>query len=128
MGFNSRIGRAVLELSIEGGAFVRGAANAQATLRDMARGIAQVQRDIQKQSFQFSGREQIADANKLAVAIERIGGASKLTASEKAKVNAQITEAIAKYRVLGQQAPAALLSIERATRQTGGAIEWMNAK
>src|SRR5688572_25640162 len=116
MAFEQKIGRAVLELSINGGAFVRGAGDAKATMRDLSRSIAKTQADINKQAFTFSGRQQFADAAKLTVAIQQVGGAAKLTASEKARVNAQLTEAIAKYRVLGQQAPAAMLATEKATR------------
>ena len=123
-----RVGRAVLELSIDGGAFVRGAGDAKAVMRDLGRNIAQTQRDIQKQAFTLSGRDQIADASKLATAVERIGGVSRLTAAEKAKVNAQLKEAIAKYQVLGQQAPAAMIATERATRGAGTATDWMTAK
>jgi hypothetical protein len=126
--FNSRLGKATLELSINGGAFVRGAGDAKATMRDLSRSIAATQRDIGRQAFQLSGRDQIAEAGKLTEAIARVGGASKLTAAEKARVNAQLQQAIEKYRVLGKQAPAAMIATERATRSAGTATDWMNGK
>lgn len=115
------MGRAVLELSIEGGAFVRGAADAKATMRDMARGIAQVQRDIGKQAFQFSGRAQIAEAAKIVEAVNRVGGASKLVAADQAKVNAAVKQGIEYYKVLGKEAPKAWLDVEKATRKVATA-------
>ncbi len=117
MAFNARIGKAVLELSIDGGSFVRGAADAKATMRDLSRGIAQVQRDIGKQAFSFSGRAQIADAAKMAEAVGRVGGVTRLVASDQAKVNATLRQAIEYYKVLGKEAPKAWTDIEKATRK-----------
>ena len=52
-----------------------------------------------------------------AKAIEGVGGASQLTAAEQKKLNAQVTEAIAKYRALGQEAPKSLTDLANATAQ-----------
>jgi hypothetical protein len=117
MAFNARIGRAVLELSIDGGAFVRGAGDAKATMRDLARNIAQNNREIGKQAFQFSGRQQIAEAAKMAEAVRQVGGVTRLVASDQARVNATLRQAIEHYKVLGKEAPKAWHDIERATRQ-----------
>lgn len=65
----------------------------------------------------FSGKKTIQDATLAAEAIERLGGASKLTESEQAAVNRTVTEAIAKYRALGQEAPAELQALADATRR-----------
>lgn len=64
----------------------------------------------------FSGDKIIAEANQLAVAIGKVGGASKLTEAEQRRVNATLVEAIDKYRALGQSAPASLKALEQATR------------
>ena len=50
-------------------------------------------------------------------AITEIGGATALTAKEQAQVNAKLTEAIEKYKALGQVAPQNMQDLERATRQ-----------
>src|SRR5688572_1222198 len=105
MAFNSRIGRAVLELSIDGGAFVRGAGNAKATMRDLSRGIAQAQRDIGKQAFQFSGRQQIADAAKMTEAVQRVGGVTRLATVDQAKYNATLKQGIEYLKVQGKEVP-----------------------
>jgi hypothetical protein len=65
----------------------------------------------------FSGAGIAKSADEYAAAIGRIGGAERLTASEQAKVNTVVTEAIAKYRALGQEAPAHLLKLADATKQ-----------
>jgi hypothetical protein len=118
-----RMGRAVLELSIEGGAFVRGAADAKATMRDLARGIAQTQRDIGKQAFTFSGRQQIAEAVKITEAIKRVGGIDKLTAQERIAAHRQIAAALEKERVAYGRQTSTLVEYEKAIRRSNQAQE-----
>lgn len=65
----------------------------------------------------LSGEKMLASANSMTAAVQRIGGASKLTEAQQARVNTQLTEAIAKYRALGQTAPTAMLQLEQATRR-----------
>jgi hypothetical protein len=74
----------------------------------------------------FSGDKLLYTANNLTRAITNIGGAAKLTAQEQEKVNRQLTTAIDKYRALGQQAPKAMLDLERATRKTEQAVGGVN--
>src|SRR4030095_13529756 len=50
----------------------------------------------------------IQDANLMVEAVERIGGASKLTETELARVSAKAAEAAEKMRALGLQVPAGL--------------------
>lgn len=69
----------------------------------------------------FGGDRLIASANNLTAAVTKIGGASKLTEAEQRRVNATVTEAIAKYKALGVQAPKDMLAIAAATRQTASA-------
>jgi hypothetical protein len=45
-----------------------------------------------------------------------MGGASRLTRAEQARVNSVVSEAVEKYRALGRTAPASLLAMEKATR------------
>lgn len=64
----------------------------------------------------FSGGKVIEDTRAMATAIEQIGGASKLTKVEQAQVNAQVTEAIAKYKALGKEAPESWHALAAATK------------
>lgn len=72
---------------------------------------------------QFGGGSAMRNAEHYAAAVQRIGGASKLTAAEQAGVHREVSTAIEKYRVLGQQAPAHLVALQRetagATKGTG---------
>lgn len=67
---------------------------------------------------QFGGGGAQRSAEEYAAAVTRVGGASKLTANEQAQVNRVVTEAIAKYRALGQEAPGHLVALQKATTQT----------
>jgi len=64
----------------------------------------------------FQGDKLLYTANNLTKAITNVGGAAKLTAREQEQVNRQLTEAIAKYKALGQTAPKAMVDLEKATR------------
>ena len=84
----------------------------------------QAQQDRISRAFaNFSGDKLAREADAVAKAVDRIGGASKLTASEQTRVNAVVTEAIAKYQALGQQAPRTLIDLEQATRRVAAATE-----
>ena len=78
---------------------------------------------IQQHVSAFSGDKIIQEATQIARAVEQIGGASKLTATEQAKVNATMTEAIAKYKALGQTAPQAMTDLANATKQVKPALD-----
>lgn len=78
---------------------------------------------INKLTKEFSGAGTAKAADELAAAIGRVGGADKLTASEQQRVNAQVTEALAKYKALGQEAPAHLLKLAEATKQVAAKTE-----
>lgn len=90
---------------------------AEVSLRSFETGAGKVEKALNKAADSFSGRKIIQDAHLAAEAVERIGGASKLTADEQRKVNQTVTEALNKYRALGQEAPAALQKIAADTRQ-----------
>jgi hypothetical protein len=76
----------------------------------------------------FRGDKLLSTANNLTRAITNLGGASRLTAQEQEKVNRQLTVAIEKYRVMGQQAPKAMIDLEAATRKTGTAAGFLNTQ
>src|SRR5678815_4735622 len=56
----------------------------------------------------FLGSREIGMANAYAKAVEQIGGANKLVASDQAKVNRVVQEALSHYKALGVEAPASL--------------------
>ena len=64
---------------------------------------------------QFAGGDTISRANAMATALQATGGAATLTAGEQRGVNKTVTEAIEKYRALGKDAPAALLTLQKET-------------
>ncbi len=65
----------------------------------------------------FLGSREIGLANAYAKAVEQIGGANKLVASDQAKVNRVVQEALQHYRALGVQAPSNLKALAAATIQ-----------
>src|SRR5436190_1723318 len=89
---------------------------ADVELKGLETGAAKVEASLNRAADSFSGRKIIQDANLAAEAIQRIGGVSALTEAEQKKVNATVTEAIAKYAALGQQAPKSLIDIQAATK------------
>ena len=74
---------------------------------------------LAKLTQQLGGGDTIANAQRYAAAVQQIGGVSKLTAAEQKQVNAVLTEALAKYKALGQQAPPAMQALANATKQAG---------
>lgn len=68
----------------------------------------------------FSGERIIREATAAALAVQEIGGASKLTEAEMARVNRTTGEALAKMKALGLEAPAEIVKLNEATQATGG--------
>ncbi len=68
----------------------------------------------------FSGERIIREASAAALAVQEIGGASKLTEAEMARVNRATGEALAKMKALGLEAPAEIVKLNEATQATGG--------
>lgn len=68
----------------------------------------------------FSGERIIREASAAALAVQEIGGASKLTEAEMARVNRTTGEALAKMKALGLEAPAEIVKLNEATQATGG--------
>lgn len=94
-------------------------ASAEAVSAAMAKGFASAEqgtKGLGKAIAGLVGFDAIEKANTYAKAVEAIGGVSKLTATEQAKVNAIVGEATAKYAALGREAPAALTALANATK------------
>jgi hypothetical protein len=76
-----------------------------------------------KLASSFSGDKLIQAAHNVTAAVNAIGGASKLTESEMARVNATVQKAIEKYEALGREAPAAMRQLATDTTKTNSAWE-----
>ncbi len=88
---------------------------ADVKLRGLDSNAKNVERTLDRMSDSFSGRKIIQDATLAANAVEKIGGLSKLTEQELGRLNATLTEAMAKYKALGVEAPKAMQDIATAT-------------
>lgn len=97
-------------------------------LREMRSKVQDVNADFSRMSKALSGSTLLRDANALVSTVERLGGATKLTAREKAGLNAQLQEAINKYGVLGRTAPKAMVDLEAATRRPADATGFLTTK
>ena len=88
---------------------------AELQLASMEAGAGDVTKALNKAASAFDGSRIIKDALAATKAVESIGGATKLTASEQARLNATVTEALAKYAALGQEAPEDMKALAKAT-------------
>src|SRR5262245_2653605 len=68
-------------------------------------------------SESFAGKNIIQQANLAVEAVNRIGDATMLSEKEQKKLNDPLTEAIAKYNLLGKEAPADMVALQQATAQ-----------
>jgi protein tyrosine phosphatase (PTP) superfamily phosphohydrolase (DUF442 family) len=62
-------------------------------------------------------RGAIPAAEDMMVALDHVGGLTRLTADEKRELNGVLEDALAKYRVMGEEAPQAMREIAAATRE-----------
>lgn len=92
---------------------------AKSSGQEITRGLAVSLQEVNRLTSQFSGAKIVTDAQNIAAAVARIGGSARLTRAEQQQVNRVVTEAIEKYRLLGQQAPVELLKLAAATKQVG---------
>jgi hypothetical protein len=100
--------------------FEQGLKTAEVSLQTFERAGKTLNRDLARMMEGFSGEKVALEASRMAEAVGRVGGAAKLTESEQRRVNATVTEAIAKYQALGQEAPKELLKLQK---ETSGAVE-----
>ena len=91
--------------------------DAEVSLKSFDTGVGRVESSLNRMVDSFSGRRTIQEATLMTEAIDRIGGASRLTDAEMGRVNRTVSDAIAKFTALGQQAPPAMVELEAATRR-----------
>jgi hypothetical protein len=97
--------------------FQQAVQKAELSLKSFETGAGKVEKSLNKMGDSFSGVKIIQEANLLAKAIGGVEGAAKLTEAEQKKVNATLTEALAKYKALGLEAPAHLKNLAQATAE-----------
>lgn len=95
--------------------FLSQAKAAEASLENLATAAGLTEKKVDKVAHSFSGESIIANATKVTMAVEGIGGASKLTDSEMARVNRTVSEALEKMAKLGIEAPANMRELAAAT-------------
>ena len=95
-----------------------------ATIAELKANLAEGRNQIEtttagmaKLAASLSGEKLSQNAHNMTAAVNKIGGASKLTEREQARVNATLTKALDKYRAMGKDAPAAMVELEKATRR-----------
>ena len=103
--------------------FSQALTNVELKLKDTGDIAKNVGRDLSKMVEGFRGTDIMRQAELAAAGIDKIGGVSRLTETEQRKVNATVTEAIAKYRALGQEVPAHLQKIADQTKGVGTATD-----
>jgi len=99
--------------------FYSAVTKAETHLRDFETGAGKVESSLNRMVDSFSGRKLIQDATYAAQAIERLGGASKLTERELAGAAAQAAEAAEKLRALGKEVPPEIEKLAHAVRDVG---------
>lgn len=84
-------------------------------LKSFSSGAAGVEKALARIGNAFSGQKVLQEAALAVKAVDGLGGASKLTSNEQQRLNGIVTEALAKYRALGIEAPAAMLKLQHET-------------
>jgi hypothetical protein len=94
---------------------------ADVAMADFGKGADTVATKLNNMVDKWSGRGIIQQANELVVAIDKVGGATALTTTEQAKLNATLTEAIAKYTAIGEKVPPDMQKLADQTKQVSTA-------
>jgi hypothetical protein len=76
---------------------------------------------VDRTATSMGGQGLFMQANKLTAAIDQLGGATKLTASEQDRATATLDKAIEKYKVMGMTAPPAMLELRDAMKGSADA-------
>lgn len=99
---------------------------ADAKLKDFGAGADKVGGRLNAMANQFSGVKIIQDATLMAKAVEEIGGVTKLTEKELAKLGGTANEAVAKMKALGMDVPKNLQLIADKTKDANkSTTDWM---
>lgn len=88
------------------------------SLADTGKEVAKITPQAERMVKALGGDKLLYTANSLTQAITKMGGATRLTESEQVKANKTLSDAIAKYTLLGQKAPQAMIDLEKETRKS----------
>jgi transposase-like protein len=113
MAASSLTGKLVADFS----SFYEAVDKANVSLKSFDTEANKVEKSLTRMVDNFSGRRVVQDATLMTEAIERLGGATQLTAAEQDRVNTTLNAAIEKFRVLGKEAPASMLALADATKR-----------
>jgi len=102
--------------------FTQAVDKAEVQLRSFETGAGKVEKALGRMTDTFSGRRVIQEATLTARAIEDIGGVSRLTENELARVGAQAQEAVAKLKAMGMEVPEGIQKVADATKNASGAF------
>lgn len=103
--------------------FQRAVDDSVVTLRTFEEGAGKVGGTLSRMTDQFSGRKLIQEATFMAEAVERIGGVSKLTEAELARIGNTAADAVLKMQALGMEVPAQLQTLADAARKVPPPLE-----
>lgn len=105
-----------------------------ATVAELKRALAEGKAEIvtttaamQKMAAGFQGDKLKQQAMNIVAGVHEIGGASKLSEAEQARINVTLGKTIEKYRLLGQEAPAAMTALYNATVKTEPPVNRLDA-
>lgn len=99
---------------------------AESKLIDFGAGADKIGSRLNRMSEQFSGKQVIQEASLMVKAVEEIGGVSKLTDKELARLGATAQEAAAKMKLMGMDVPKNIQEIADKTKSADKAsIDWM---
>jgi hypothetical protein len=107
-------------MAVDKGMLIRISANVEAAKREIAGLGSSIQvstEAMRKLAAGLEGNKLLQRASEIVGAVNEIGGVTKLTTSEKERLNATLARAVEKYHVLGQEAPQAMRDLEEATRK-----------
>lgn len=96
---------------------------AEVELRSFESDANKVQGSLTRMTDAFSGRKVMQDATLMVEAVERIGGATKLTEAEFAKLQRTVSEASAKMIAMGMDVPKSFEAITRSVKQTSHELD-----
>ncbi len=117
-------------LSADTAEFSRKMADASADVKKLAEKLQSDleprQRAVNAAVRDFLGGTEIRKAQEYAQAVEKIGGATVLTASDQLKVNKAVSDALEHYRKLGVEAPDNLRKLEAQTRASAASTDTLN--
>jgi hypothetical protein len=108
--------------------FTTACTNAEVSLKGFEGSSAKVETQLNRMTDSLSGVKIVQQATIAAQAVETIGGVSRLTEAELARVGATATEAAAKLRALGQDVPAGIQKIADAAKDASASTsKWGSA-